>query len=104
MRRACSRARQVAAIWEKYGGKTTNPVETNMVWFDLKAAGITAEKFIEEGQKVGLRLLGGRLVVHYQIGEDALERVEKLAQVVLQGKQANGTVEHPAKKMKIVTE
>lgn len=98
------RARQVAAIWEKYGGKTTNPVETNMVWFDLKAAGITAEKFIEEGQKVGLRLLGGRLVVHYQIGEEALERVEKLAQVVLQGKQANGTVEHPAKKMKITTE
>lgn len=88
------RARQVEKIWAKYGGKTTNPVETNMVWFDLKAAGITEDKFIEEGKKVGLRLLGGRLVVHYQIGEEALERVEKLSQAVLQGKHSNGSVEH----------
>ncbi|KAK4507870.1 hypothetical protein PRZ48_001605 [Zasmidium cellare] len=98
------RAREVAAVWERYGGKTTNPVETNMVWFDLKAAGISADKFIEEGEKAGLRLRGGRLVVHYQIGEEAVRRVEKLAQAVLQGKELNGTVEHPAKKMKMTTD
>ncbi|CAK3998041.1 Aldolase vrtJ [Lecanosticta acicola] len=100
------RARQVEAIWAKYGGKTTNPVETNMVWFDLQAAGITPEKFIEEGQKVGLRLLGGRLVVHYQIGEEALERVEKLARAVLQEEKQlmKGSVEHSVEKMKITTE
>lgn len=98
------RARQVAKVWESYGGKTTNPVETNMVWFDLKAADITADRFIEEGEKAGLRLRGGRLVVHYQIGEEAIARIEKLAQAVLQGKELNGSIEHPAKKMKITTE
>lgn len=102
---AChERARQVAKVWESYGGKTTNPVETNMVWFDLKAAGVSVDKFIEEGEKAGLRLRGGRLVVHYQIGEEAVARVEKLAQAVLQGKKLNGSVEHPPKKMKITTE
>ena len=93
------RARQIEKIWAQYGGKTTNPVETNMVWFDLEAAGITSEKFIEAGQKVGLRLLGGRLVVHYQIGDEALERVDQLAQAVLKGKQLNGSVEYDVEKM-----
>ncbi|EME49368.1 hypothetical protein DOTSEDRAFT_68226 [Dothistroma septosporum NZE10] len=98
------RARQIEKIWAKYGGKTTNPVETNMVWFDLEAAGMTAEMFIEAGQKAGLRLLGGRLVVHYQIGDEALERVDNLAQAVLKGQQLNGNVRHDVEKMKITTE
>nr|OQO28961.1 hypothetical protein B0A51_03770 [Rachicladosporium sp. CCFEE 5018] len=102
---AChDRARQIAKLWESYGGKTTNPVETNMVWFDLKAANCSVERFIEEGQKAGLRLLGGRLVVHYQIGEEAVERLEKLMKVVLKGERSAGTVEHAAEKLKMETE
>ncbi|KAK4560870.1 hypothetical protein LTR86_005450 [Recurvomyces mirabilis] len=98
------RAREIAAMWEKYGGKTTNAVETNMVWFDLEAAGISTEDFIKEGEKVGLRLLGGRLVVHYQIGEEAVQRLEKLMRVVLKGETADGAVEHDPKKMQIPVE
>ncbi|KAK3675616.1 hypothetical protein LTR78_004700 [Recurvomyces mirabilis] len=98
------RAREIAAMWEKCGGKTTNAVETNMVWFDLEAAGISTEDFIKEGEKVGLRLLGGRLVVHYQIGEEAVQRLEKLLRVVLKGETVNGTVEHDPKKMQIPVE
>lgn len=98
------RARQIEKIWSKYGGKTTNPVETNMVWFDIEAANITAKDFIEAGQRVGLRLLGGRLVVHYQIGDEALERVDMLAQAVLKGKQLNGSVVHDVERMQITTE
>lgn len=98
------RARQIGKMWEQYGGKTTNPVETNMVWFDLEAAGISANDFIAEGEKLGLRLMGGRLVVHYQIGEEAITKLDKLMQAVLKGKQLEGKVELEPEKMKIVTE
>lgn len=97
-------ARRIAKMWESMGGKTTNPVETNMVWFDLKAAGISAKDFIAEGEKVGLRLLGGRLVVHYQIGDEAVARLEKLMKVVLKGEKANGTVDHRPEDLAIKVE
>lgn len=101
--KAChNRARQIAKLWESYGGKTVNPVETNMVWFDLDAAGLSSKEFIELGQQMGLRFMGGRLVVHYQIGDEAVQRLEKVMQAIFQRKQvANGNVEHPAEKMDI---
>jgi threonine aldolase len=86
-------------MWEGYGGKLTAPTETNMVWFDLAAAGTDAKKFIEDGERVGLRLMGGRLVVHYQIGDEAIRRLDELMQVVLKGKKANGKVEVGAEKL-----
>ncbi|KAK4923801.1 hypothetical protein LTR49_008948 [Elasticomyces elasticus] len=98
------RAREIAKMWESYGGKTANPVETNMVWFDLEEGGISVKEFIEEGEKVGLRLLGGRLVVHYQIGDEAVKRLDQLMQAVLKGKKLNGIAEHPAEKLQFPTE
>nr|POF26321.1 aldolase vrtj [Quercus suber] len=98
------RARQIARLWESYGGTTANPVETNMVWFDLEAAGIAVEDFIAEGEKAGLRLMGGRLVVHYQIGEEAVARLEKVMQSVLKGRELKGHVEHEPEKLKMTTE
>ncbi|GAB7352677.1 hypothetical protein MBLNU459_g3039t1 [Dothideomycetes sp. NU459] len=97
-------ARKIAQMWESMGGKTTNPVETNMVWFDLEAAGISVKDFIAEGEKVGLRLLGGRLVVHYQIGEEAVARLEKLMKAVLKGKSLEGHVEHNPEDLAIKVE
>jgi threonine aldolase len=60
------RAKQIATIWKSKGGRLTQPVETNMVWFDLESAGITAKDFVDVGKKHGLRFMGGRLVVHYR--------------------------------------
>lgn len=97
-------ARRIAKMWESMGGKTTNPVETNMVWFDLEAAGISANDFIAEGEKVGLRLLGGRLVVHYQIGDEAVARLEKLMKAVLKNEQLDGQVEHRPEDLAIKVE
>ncbi|KAF2769544.1 hypothetical protein EJ03DRAFT_272222 [Teratosphaeria nubilosa] len=103
--KAChARAHQISDLWQSYGGKVTNPVETNMVWFDLEAAGISTEKWIKEGEKVGLRLLGGRLVVHYQIGDEAVTRLEKLMQVVFKGQQLDGKAEVPAERLQFPTE
>ncbi|KJY00906.1 threonine aldolase like protein [Zymoseptoria brevis] len=98
---AChARAKQIGELWESYGGKTTNPVETNMVWLDLEAAGVTADQFIEMGQKAGLRLLGGRLVVHYQISDEAVKRLDALFQAVLKGKALDGDVNLDTERLK----
>ncbi|KAI5369250.1 Putative aromatic amino acid beta-eliminating lyase/threonine aldolase [Septoria linicola] len=98
---AChERARQIAALWKSYGGKTSHAVETNMVWLDVEAAGLTIDKFIELGQKAGLRLLGGRLVVHHQIGEAAIERLDNLFQAIFKGKELHGVVEFSASDLK----
>lgn len=54
---AChERARQIAALWERYGGRTSHAVETNMVWLDVEAAGITVDKFVELGKYCVLAL------------------------------------------------
>ncbi|KAG9743306.1 hypothetical protein KCU59_g6564, partial [Aureobasidium melanogenum] len=98
------RARQIAAMWEKLGGKTSNPVETNMCWLDLDAAGISVPDFIAAGEKVGLRLGGGRLVVHYQIDEEAVTRLESLMKAVLQGKKLEGSVDIDPNDMNIKVE
>jgi len=60
------RARQIAEMWTSKGGKLTQGCETNMVWFDLAAAGVDVKKFVEVGVAHGLQFLGGRLVVHYR--------------------------------------
>jgi len=54
-----------------------------MVWLDLGQAGTTKDEFIALGLEHGVRLLGGRLVVHYQIGEEAIGKLEGLMRKVL---------------------
>jgi len=78
------KARQIARLWEGYGGKLVYPVETNMVWLDLDAAGVNIETFREEGAALGLKfMMGGRLVVHYQITQDAVQRLDVLMRNLL---------------------
>lgn len=98
------RARQIAKLWQSHGGQTSNPVETNMVWLDLEAAGIEVDDFIAEGERAGVRVLGGRLVVHYQIGDEAVARLETLMRSVLGGQKVAGEVEHAPEKLKMTTE
>lgn len=42
-------AREVAGMWLDRGGKLTQATETNMVWLDLEAAGVSGEEFVEVG-------------------------------------------------------
>ncbi|KAK0122253.1 hypothetical protein ONS95_010504 [Cadophora gregata] len=83
-------AKRIADIWTGMGGKLTQPTETNMVWFDLDDAGISDDEFVELGSKHGLRFLGPRLVVHYQIGEEAVQRLGEVLKEVIERKQAGG--------------
>jgi len=63
---ARERAREIARRWEERGGRLKHPVETNMVWLDLEAAGVDVGMFVERGVEKGVKVIGGRLVVHYR--------------------------------------
>lgn len=60
------RAEEIARLWTARGGELGRRVETNMVWLDLDAAGIEGKRLIECGDRHGIRLSGGRIVVHYR--------------------------------------
>jgi threonine aldolase len=81
-------AKQVEEMWTKRGGELVHPVHTNMVWVDLDSVGCTAARFVELGKEEGLTLLGGRMVIHYQVAQRADEvipRLERIFDQVCQG-------------------
>ena len=78
-------AKKIEKLWVNLGGKTQYPVDTNMVWLDLNASGIQADRWIELANKYGLKMMSGRLVVHYQIGEEAIERLKQVFSEALKG-------------------
>lgn len=89
------KAKQIAEMWHKQGGRVRWPVETNMVWLDLEDAGISGNDFVEISKKYGLKMMGGRLVVHYQVCDDAISRLERVMDEVMGSRPAssqNGTV------------
>ncbi|KAL9056583.1 MAG: hypothetical protein Q9162_002866 [Coniocarpon cinnabarinum] len=87
------RAREVAAIWQDvaHGAlQADKSVETNMVWCDLASVGTDVESFVRLCREEGLRVMGGRLVVHYQISEDAVERWRRVCQTLGSRSQKHG--------------
>ncbi|EOA88756.1 uncharacterized protein SETTUDRAFT_168012 [Exserohilum turcica Et28A] len=83
-------AKRIAKMWTDLGGKLQYPVDTNMVWVDLKASNVDLDSFIELGNKYGVVVRGGRFVVHYQIGEEAIEALRKVFTDALTGKEPAG--------------
>ncbi|KAF2799385.1 hypothetical protein K505DRAFT_321187 [Melanomma pulvis-pyrius CBS 109.77] len=78
-------AKQIEKLWTDLGGKLQYPVDTNMVWLDIEGNGISLNRWIELGDKYGIKIRGGRLVVHYQIGEEAIERLKQVFKDSLKG-------------------
>ncbi|CAI6332153.1 unnamed protein product [Periconia digitata] len=76
-------ARRLEKVWIDLGGKLKYPVDTNMVWLDLKGSAVELDKFIQTADELGVVVKGERFVVHYQINEEALQRAEKLFERVL---------------------
>ncbi|KAL9605054.1 MAG: hypothetical protein Q9179_001650 [Wetmoreana sp. 5 TL-2023] len=76
-------AKRVGKMWMDRGGQLEFPIETNMVWLDLGAAGVSDEVFVQEGVKEGVKVRGGRCVVHYQIGEEGVERLARVMDRIL---------------------
>ena len=74
---ACHQAAARAARqWTSRGGKLLRPVETNIVWLDLKSAHIESREWNEAGKRHGIKLDGKRLVLHHQIGRPAMEKLD----------------------------
>jgi threonine aldolase len=81
-----SMARSVADMWVRKGGMLSRRRETNLVWVDLNHAGSNTDEFIQLGTRFGVKLDGPRIVLHYQIGEEALKRLEWVSDTILSGK------------------
>lgn len=79
-------AMRVGKMWEEKGGRLEYEVETNMVWFDLAYSGIEEQVFIEEGVREGVKIRGGRCVVHYQIEEEGVQALGRVMDRVLGGR------------------
>jgi threonine aldolase len=86
-------AKRIAEIWTGMGGKLDHPTETNMVWFDLDDVGVSPDEFVLMGKEKGLRFLGARLVVHYQICDEAVGRLTGVLQVLIAKKGAGKGLE-----------
>ncbi|KAI0145045.1 pyridoxal phosphate-dependent transferase [Xylariaceae sp. FL1272] len=81
LKRSHDTAKVVESMWKSLGGSTKYPVQTNIVYINLKDEGISLARFNEIGQHEGLRLKGERLVVHYQIAQNADDTLERLRRV-----------------------
>ncbi|KAI0489593.1 pyridoxal phosphate-dependent transferase [Xylaria cf. heliscus] len=75
-------ARRVEKMWTELGGRLEYPAETNMCWLDLGSLGCSAQRFEQLGREAGLKLMGNRLITHYQIGEEAIQKLATVFQQV----------------------
>jgi threonine aldolase len=78
LRRTHEIAKRIEAYWKMLGGEVENPVQTNMVWLNLGKAGVDVEMFRAMGAQRGLKLMRGRIVVHYQTSSDAVNKLEEM--------------------------
>ena len=88
-------AQQVAKMWTDFGGKLVHPVHTNMIWVDLEDAQCPDARFEELGKEAGLKLMGGRLITHYQIYQNRDVVIPKLANIfraVFEGRAEDGAI------------
>ena len=79
-------AMRVAGMWEDRGGKVNGKVETGMCWLDLEGSGVEEKEWVKVGVEEGVKLYGKRLVCHYQISDEAVERLGSCMDHVLLGK------------------
>jgi len=77
------KAKIIEKMWTSRGGKVSRPVETNMVVLDLPYSGIETAELIRVGKEEGLKIMGGRIVVHCQIVDEAVMRLERVMERVL---------------------
>ena len=85
------KAKKVAKLWtEELGGKLAWPVETNMVWLDLEGMGLTTGEVERIAKEEGIVTGGWRIVIHYQICEEALDALERTLRRAVKERGRNG--------------
>ncbi|QRW17715.1 threonine aldolase [Rhizoctonia solani] len=82
-------ARDIEKHLHSLGLKTVLPVETNMIFIDLEAAGLDNDWLVEEAKNAGLKLgYDGRIVVHHQISTEAVQKLKEVLSRVMEKKAA----------------
>lgn len=76
-------AKLVGQLWTERGGHLLRPVETNVVWVDLKSLGVAEKAWNAVGNRRGIRLDGKRIMVHHQICDDAVAKLQRVITEVL---------------------
>lgn len=92
LRETHEKAKSIEKMWVGRGGATLRPVETNMVCLDLPYSGITVDEAIRVGREEGIKLFGGRIVVHCQIADEAMIRLERVFDRLLSSKEKRSEV------------
>lgn len=87
LRTTHNNAKVIQRMWADRGGSFKWPVETNMVWLDLPHSGITVDELISTGKEEGVKLMGGRIVVHNQIIDEAIVRLGRVFDRLLSSKE-----------------
>lgn len=88
LKRAHIRARRISLTWKNLGGKLKRRTETNMVWLDLDDVGYSPAELVSLGEEAGIRLEGPRIVVHYQISDEAETKLEDVMKILVKRKNA----------------
>ncbi|UNI25055.1 Low-specificity L-threonine aldolase [Purpureocillium takamizusanense] len=81
LRESHAMAKKVEHLWQEMGGTLVHPAHTNMCWLDLEAAGCSEDRFVLLSEEAGLKVMGGRLVTHYQVAQNCDEVLKRLRQV-----------------------
>ncbi|EKD15357.1 uncharacterized protein L3040_001724 [Drepanopeziza brunnea f. sp. 'multigermtubi'] len=86
LRETHRKAKMVEQMWTRRGGTLVRPAETNMAVLDLVESGIEVADFVRVGAEEGLKLMGGRIVVHLQVVDEAFARLERVFDRVMAAK------------------
>ncbi|KAK6519562.1 hypothetical protein TWF281_003387 [Arthrobotrys megalospora] len=86
-------AKRLESSWEKLGGKLKFPCDTNMVWLDLKSVGVDEGDIPVEARNAGLKWDYERIVVHHQICDNAIEKLEGVFEKLVESAKARGGVQ-----------
>ncbi|ODQ66930.1 putative low specificity L-threonine aldolase [Nadsonia fulvescens var. elongata DSM 6958] len=71
-----AKTKDLAQYCVSLGYKLTMPADTNMIWLDLKGAGITNEDLIDECIKNSIKSFGYRIVLHHQTTDYAIDMMK----------------------------
>ncbi|KAH8700518.1 pyridoxal phosphate-dependent transferase [Talaromyces proteolyticus] len=66
-------AAKIAQHWVSCGGKLKYPTETNMIWLDFEQQPFGLDDLIKVGRERGIFIHRDRLVIHYQISDEAVQ-------------------------------
>ncbi|SCU97119.1 LADA_0H04566g1_1 [Lachancea dasiensis] len=77
LRRSHRMAHHLADFCKLHKIPLESPADTNFVFLDLQKAKMNPDVLVKKGLKYQVKLMGGRVSMHYQISEESLERVKQ---------------------------